>query len=245
MTVHCFSKNSLGLVAVVLATMAAPAHAATLETFGTRASFLAATGAISATGALLPLTPNFTKEPGDRKVGHVTFNAPGWGIYKFSTLLAAVEEGGSLGISQGASDSGSYYNDGINATFDSLVFSAGYSFHEPTKAALIDGCNGACVNSEWVIRLKNGSTTVGQVPWIFPKDTATFFGVSSDVAFNRMEIREVVGTDDNEFYGQFYSAGAPVAAVPEPATTSLLGVGLLGIAFWVQRRRKPAANRLS
>ena len=242
MTVQFFARKFLGPVAMVLAAAAAPVHSATLETFDTRSSFIAATGATSATGALLPLTPIFTKEPGDRKVGHVTFNAPGWGIYKFSTLLAAVEDGGSLAISQGASDSGNQNNDGINATFDGLVYSAGYSFHEPTKSALYDGCNGPCVDSTWLIRLKNGSTTVGEVSSRkFPKDVATFFGVRSDVAFNQIQIREIVGTDDNEFYGQFYSAGAadaPISspsAVPEPETYALMLAGLGLVSFMVRR----------
>lgn len=98
------------------------------------------------------------------------------------------------------------------------------------------------VDSKWVIRLKNGTTSVGEVPWIFPKDVATFFGVRSDVAFNKMEIREVVGTDDNEFYGQFYSAGAadaPISspsAVPEPGTYALMLMGLAALS-WATKRK--------
>ena len=55
----------------------------------------------------------------------------------------------------------------------------------------------------------------------------------SDTAFNRLEVRETVGTDDNEFYGQFYTGLA--AAVPEPGSAALMALGVAGLLLRAQR----------
>jgi hypothetical protein len=82
----------------------------------------------------------------------------------------------------------------------------------------------------------NGATLVAAVPWTFPKDQATFVGVWSDAAFNRLEVRETAGSDDNEFYGQFYTGLA--AAVPEPGSAALMGLGAAGLLIRAQGRRR-------
>jgi hypothetical protein len=213
-----------GLCAAALCATTGWAGAATVSTFNTLASFQTSTGATAATGPLPVSSSNFSSAT----VGSVTFSAPSATFVNWSTLLSAVQTGGVLVVSQGAGDVGGVVNDGINAQFAAPVYSAGFRFHEPgSSTAIIDGCNTTCVNSQWSLRLMSGATLVAAVPWTFPKDQATFVGVWSDTAFTRLEVRETVGTDDNEFYGQFYTGLA--AAVPEPGTAALmfLGAGVL------------------
>jgi hypothetical protein len=209
------------------------AGAATVSTFSTLASFQSSTGATAATGPLPVSSSNF----GSATVGSVTFSAPSATFVNWSTLLSAVQTGGVLVVSQGAGDVGGVINDGVNAQFAAPVFSAGFAFHEPgSSTAIIDGCNTTCINSQWSLRLMSGATLVAAVPWTFPKDQATFVGVWSDTAFNRLEIRETVGTDDNEFYGQFYTGLA--AAVPEPGSAALMALGVAGLLLRAQGRRR-------
>jgi hypothetical protein len=226
-------KLRAGLCAAALCAAATGgAGAATVSTFSTLASFQTSTGATAATGPLPTSSSNFSSAT----VGSVTFSTPVAQFVTWSTLLAAVQTGGVLVVSNGAGDVGGTNNDGINAQFAAPVYSAGFRFHEPgSSTALIDGCNTTCVNSQWSLRLMSGATLVAAVPWTFPKDQATFVGVWSDTAFNRLEIRETAGGDDNEFYGQFYTGLA--AAVPEPGGAALMGAGALALLLSAQRRR--------
>lgn len=213
------------------AALALPAAAST-STFGDRTSFLLATTSANATGAF----PVASGPYAVLTIGSVTFQAPRWFVVDFSTLLPGKE----IAISDGAGDTGGVVNDGIDAQFAAPVYAAGFDFHEPTAPGVaLDGCNVAtCVDSQFEVRLFSGATHVATLPWLPPDDSASFFGVWSSVPFDRMLIRETVGTDDNEFYGHFYTGNT--APVPEPAPWALLSAGLLGAAFW--RRRKGAVN---
>jgi hypothetical protein len=222
-----------GLCATVLCAATGWAGAASVSTFTSLASFQTSTGATAASGALPTGGATFSSAT----VGSVTLSAPNAQFVNWSTLLSAVQTGGVLVVSQGAGDVGGVINDGINAQFAAPVFSAGFAFHEPgSSTAIIDGCNTTCVNSQWSLRLMSGATLVAAVPWTFPKDQASFVGVWSDTAFNRLEVRETLGTDDNEFYGQFYTGLA--AAVPEPGSAALLGLGAAALLISVQRRQR-------
>jgi hypothetical protein len=225
------------LCATALCAATSWAGAATVSTFNTLASFQSSTGATAASGAL----PTGGSIFSSATVGSVTFSAPVAQFVNWSTLLSAVETGGVLVVSNGAGDVGGSINDGINAQFAAPVFSAGFAFHEPgSSGAVTDGCNTTCINSQWQMRLMSGASVVASVPWTFPKDQATFFGVWSDTAFNRLEIRETVGTDDNEFYGQFYTGLA--AAVPEPGTAALLALGAAALLLRTQRVNRSCAR---
>ncbi len=117
------------------------------------------------------------------------------------------------------------------------VFSLGFDFHEPSISTppgpqFPDTCNAPCVDSTFQITLFNGAIPVGSHLFNAPDDVLAFVGVWSSDAFNRVEIRELNNTIDNEFFGNF-SAGTQ-ALVPEPTTLLLLGVGLAALSF---RRR--------
>jgi MYXO-CTERM domain-containing protein len=165
-------------------------------------------------------------------VGAVTIYAPTWFFANWSTVLP----GGEIAVSNGAGTVGGIFNDGIDATYASPVFSAGFDFYQPSAPGMIDGCNVAvCVDSQFKVRLLSGATVLATIPWTPFKDDRTFFGVWSDTAFDKLEIREIVGTDDNEFYGQFYS-GTVAAPVPEPAGWLLGAAGLLMLRGLRRRR---------
>ena len=45
-----------------------------------------------------------------------------------------------------------------------------------------------------------------------PKDVVTFIGVWSDTAFDRVEIEDLTGNDDDEYFGRFYTGTIAAAA---------------------------------
>jgi len=218
-------KRPLAAVALCAGLLSAAADAA-IMTFTNRAAFLAATGA-SSIGAI-PATiagSGFT-------LGPLTFtnHAPSTmtsGV-NWSTLIS---EPFDLAVSNIES---------FNIAASGPLFAFGFDFHEPTLStppgpAFPDTCNTACVDSTFRITLFNGAIVVDSFDFNADDDVLAFIGVSSTLSFDRIEIRETVGTSDNEFFGNFLVGR--VQLVPEPATLVLVGVGLLGLA--ATRRRRP------
>ena len=82
--------------------------------------------------------------------------------------------------------------------------------------------------------VKNGATSLFSFTFNAPNDTAAFVGVAGATLFDRVEIRETVGTDDNEFYGRVY---AGTQAIPEPSSLISAALGLAGLAEYAGRRR--------
>jgi hypothetical protein len=112
------------------------------------------------------------------------------------------------------------------------LFAFGFDFHEPSTSTppgpqFPDTCNTTCVESTFQITVLNGALIVGSHVFSMPNDVLTFVGVSSTDPFNRIEIREIIGTNDNEFFGNFLVAREPV---PEPSLLALLGISLVGLA---------------
>jgi hypothetical protein len=88
-------------------------------------------------------------------------------------------------------------------------FSFGFDFVEPQ----FDPNGGAFVESTFEVMLKNGATTSGSFLFERPNDSAQFVGVRTGLeeGFDRVEVREVIGDIDNEFFGQFYTYPYPLA----------------------------------
>ena len=195
------------ILAVIFATTSY-AEAA-FDTFDDKTAFLNATGATDATG---PLPALGLGTHGGISVGSVDFVIRRFAIIDWTTRLPDLEIGISLGVGGSGDES-------IDAVFAAPVFSAGFDFVEPEFDPNV---NSGFVDSTFEVTLRNGVASVGSFTFNAPNDTAAFVGVWSDTAFDRLEIRENVGTDDNEFYGRFFTGGA---ALPEPSSFAVIAIG--------------------
>jgi hypothetical protein len=112
--------------------------------------------------------------------------------------------------------------------------SLSFDIHEPTTDGSIfsnatDTCSHTCVQSRFRMSVFAAGVLLGFQD-IDPVDNAlTFFGVTSDVAFDAVIVNEIIGNPDNEFFGNFTVSQYPASPVPLPASIWFLmcGVGLL------------------
>jgi len=195
--------------------------------FSNQASFLSATGATSATGVLPDLPGQYTSV----QIGSVTLtDVSGRNFYvgglvgypqnDWTTLLP----GNEIAINS---------VENLDVSFKSLVYAAGFDFAEPgsgsTSSPYANNAYYPYADSEFTVTLKNNGTFVSAFTFNAPDEVASFVGVWSDAAFNRMEIRETTGGIEDEYFGQFYTGN--VALVPEPEAWAMLliGLGLVGL----------------
>jgi hypothetical protein len=200
--------------------------------YSNEAAFLADTGATSAMPFGFPNLGSAT--PPTLVVGSITFRSPppssivsgnlGLAIADWSSLLPGFD----LAIS-GPED--------LDIIASGPVSALGLPIVEPSVSGeATDTCNTTpCIDSTFSATLMNGSVTVGSFTFNPPNDVRSFIGVSSTIPFDRLIIRETVGSNENEYFGPVFTAA--VVSVPEPSTLALLGVGLLGLGF-VGRRKK-------
>jgi hypothetical protein len=172
--------------------------------FTDKASFLAITGAFDATGEL-PNTDFIGSingpSPGPTTtVGSVTYQAIRYRFTESSIRLPGTE----LIISRGT-DGGS--NDSINLTVSNPVFSLGFDFVEPENDPNV---NATFIDSTFTVTIKNGTTLLHSFVFNAPNDTAAFIGIWGGSLFDRVEVRETIGGDENEFYGRVYTGTVPV-----------------------------------
>lgn len=208
------------LAAAAVVALAAPSEAA-LITYSSKASFLADTGAASATGPI----PNPGPVGSTYTVGAVTFTSLSGGLYFGGPLWSTVLPGNDIAISGPES---------FEVGLAGPVFSLGFDFVEPNVSFVeTDGCNAQCFDSTFMVTLLSGGVAIPGATFNYnaPDATLAFVGVWTDFAFDGARIIDVTNTIDNEFWGEFYTGTTPV---PEPGTLFLLGGGLLGL---VARRR--------
>ena len=207
------------------------ASATTIE-FYDKDAFLAATGAVS-NGSV----PNSGNVGTSATIGNITFESiNGLSIY-FGTGPTGVNLGGSGG---GLIYDWTSYLDGndiaISGSEDlrvtilalaSPVYSLGFDFVEPTDVTT-NVAERDIVDSSFLVKLMDSGTATVFDSFSFnaPDDVAYFVGAWTNYGFDRVEIIETGGID-NEFFGEFYTGTTPV---PEPATMLLLGSGLIGLA---------------
>ena len=197
--------------------VAVGAHAGTVM-FDDKATFASSTGAVSAGD--IPHSPSAVEfSVGILSIKNAlatTVNAN----LNFSTLI---DEDFDLGLNG---------PENFDVLVDRPAFAFGFDFHEsslttPPYNSFPDTCNTpVCIDSVFQINLFFDANLVGVEQFSRDDDVLTFVGISSTAAFNRIEIREIVGNSDNEFFGNFMIA----APVPAPATILLLMLGMLAIA---------------
>lgn len=207
---------------------------ASIITFTDKAAFLASTGATSATGDL----PNLGAIPGGVvTVGSITFSTVGLGS---GTLFVG-------GLGTGCCDPWTtrlpgnqiaigHENLDANVASGGLVFSLGFDFVEP-NADIVGDTNrsgaGGVFDSTFEVTLRNSGVFVGSFTFNAPDDTAAFVGVWGDTPFNQASIRDITGTEDDEYFGQFYTG---TTSVPAPGTLGLIASGMIGLATALRRR---------
>jgi hypothetical protein len=196
---------------------------ANLATFSNKATFLSATEAASATGALPPLGSAETPV----QIGSVTFT--GGGLFVGGYVWTSLLEGNEIALGF----------ENLDVAFDALVYSAGFDFAEPgigsTSSPYATTPGYPYADSTFTVTLKNNVTTVGAFTFNAPDEVASFVGVWSDAAFNRVEIRETTGGGEDDYFGQFYTGGIAMP-VPEPETYALMLAGLGLVGFAARRR---------
>lgn len=220
-----FALATLGFLAV------APVQAATapaqLLTHGDQGGFVLWTGATAQ-----PALPNLGIAPEGTVVGDMTFSlgpgatqlifgTSGLGFETWSTLIP----GNALALSGNAS---------FTVDFAAPVGSFGFSFHEPSRTGPPPDATNAddFIDSVFEVTLRSGGDLVGRTQFERRNDVLAFFGVHNPTLFDRVEIVEIVGGAENEYFGQFYTG---TSVVPVPAALPLLATGVIALG-WLRRR---------
>lgn len=172
--------------------------------FDDKAQFLAQTNAMSATGAI----PNLGAAGSQVTLGSVTLDSqanpscPGCNI-RVGADWTPLIPGNDIALDGGES---------FDIKTAAPVTALGFELVEPSDPI---ACGTTCVESTFSLTLKSGTTTVGSLDISPDNDTLLFVGISSTTPFDKLELRETTGTNDNEFFGQIYTSSAsPVTAPP-------------------------------
>jgi hypothetical protein len=191
----------LGLALIAQVVALVPAE---IVTYGDRDAFCAATGAIPQ-----PPLPDLGLIPGGDEA-MVTFGDLTYSVSPPSTGFYVSE--GSADVSWTPLLPGSQIAingpENLNVDVAVPVFAIGFLFLEPGESASGQGCQAPCHDTTFQVTLLSGDTAVGSFEFNRPEDRPAFVGVSADEPFDRIEIRDLTGTIDNEYFGRFYTEGA-------------------------------------
>ena len=210
---------------------------ALITTFDDKPTFLATTGATSATGPL----PDLGLIPGGggavQTVGQATFSItpPSSQLYIGTAgQVGIVNNDWTLRLA--GPDIAISDIENLNVDLSNPVFSFGIDFTEPEFDPNVGA---AFVESTFTVTLLNGAVIVDSFSASRPNDSAEFLGVWSDSIFDRVEIRETTGGLENEFFGEVFTGTTPlfertVAGEIIPIeTTSLILAGAQSFSWMI------------
>ncbi|MHB9080190.1 MAG: type VI secretion system tube protein Hcp [Pirellulaceae bacterium] len=115
----------------------------------------------------------------------------------------------------------------FNVDLAVAAYSFGFEFVEPEHDPNVYA---AFVDSTFSVTLKRGGAVVGTFDFNSPSDQASFIGATSSTPFDRIEIRELIGGIENEFFGRMYLGNTPPAANDNSVTGSYIGTNATGTA---------------
>lgn len=175
--------------------------AADVLEFNDFTTFITQSGATSATGELPNLGPIPGDAVGSQTLGSATFTISAPSSRFFIGSYSPIIPGNEIAISN---------SENLNVDFANPVYSFGFYFAEPTD---LNACGGGapqpCVDSDFQVLLKNNADIVATINFNAPDDVLNFLGVISDAPFNRVEIKDLTGNIDNEYFGEFFSSTQP------------------------------------
>src|ERR1044072_7088718 len=186
------ARPSAAFLAALLSLFALSQAAQAATVFDDRAAFLAAPSAratqpFRAHSKVPPQGPSFT-------LGELTFTkVPATRNLRISDY--------STRIGPDSLEMASDEKESFDVDVAGPVSPFGFDFVEAEHAPWVVQ---AFMESTFVVTLKLGTDTVDSFSFSAPNDVAYFVGVWTNEPFNRVEIREVVGGAENEFFGQFY-----------------------------------------
>jgi len=220
------------LIAVVAGLLLAVPAYSTVVTFDDKRTFLSSTGATRASGPIPPLgnvgsTPTTVRGVTFFSNNGLWFGVVGEPEINWTRLLPGHE----IAIN-------SFEN--LDVSFAAPVYSYGFDFVEPEFST--PNINAPFVDSTFNLALFSDTTPVGAFMFNAPNDVAAFIGVWSDMAFNNVQIREIVGGGENEFFGRVYTGTNPVPLTPNPipAALPLFLTALAGLGFMGWRKKRAA-----
>lgn len=183
--------------------------------------YLADTGATAAA----PLPDIGLVPPGDAtaslSVGDLTYSisAPGsTSFFSGGASWTTAISGNTIAI--GGSEN-------LNVDLANGIYAFGFEFVEPSDSP-------SFVDSTFSVTLFDGLTTIDSFTFNAANDVAAFVGVWADVQFDRVEIKEIVGAGENEFFGQFYTGpttSGSAVVTPIPPAAMLFATSLFGLVF--------------